>query len=500
MRPYIAALLLVSMLISMSACTSPSEAPTESANFATTAPTEVETTAPSEQTDPVAQQLIPSSTPTQLDISNFHYELKEVGSFITKDDLLFTDQIPLFLERDENDSRIYTLLSHLGEDMIGETCNSYDYFGNGITAIYRKGTEVPTCKLVNIDTGEVYLADDAVQIEQLNERFYYVVYVTERTENRDECFIYFTDQMLSLGPDEDDVLYKGYSRIYDLEKAQFVGNLQGEIPEHWVLANGDTVCIAKSYDLYDVYLDNGSIISDVKNLALTPNGFIQKSNGNCVLYDTELNELCTVPNATPLSLHDPYNHYSDHYFLFGTDWDRKGIIDRNGTMIVPDEYKFLTCYFDDYFIVANDEKKGVYHADGSVLIPVEYDGVFGTEYPGFRMTKEHGDDEETFLYVPGRQVMSISEYHGSPPLLYQYVDGASRTLDYLIPSSGDTLLIKDYENVVGAIVASEQGVMEMIHGTTLIEQDFSRVIGTDEYIYAYKDGMWTVYSWDLLVK
>lgn len=498
MKRYIA-LLLFSTLLWLTACSPSLPDQSEAATVPTSAPAQTESALSPETTAPGIETPIPEA-PVELDVANYHYSLQQVGSFQTKDDLVFSDDLPLLTEKDENGNRLYTLLSHLGEDKMGKTFNNYDYFGNGIAATYLKGSEVPSCSLINIETGEVYLEDGAVQIEQLNERFYYVIYVTEKTENRDEAFIYFTDRMLSLAPDEGDILYKGYAKIYDLKKQEFVGNIEAELSKSNILTCGDTLCVGLSYGKYDVYLDDGTVLTDIPNLYAGLDGIIQRDGQDCIVYDLDMNEQFIVHNADPISLSDLSGYYSTDYFSFERDSYCKGIIDRNGTEIVPAEYKYISYKFDNFFIVkTQDEKYGVYQTDGTLVVPVEYDSIFDCDFPAFYMQKKQ-ESEEKYLFIPGTGTINITGFNGVNSPYYQPVEDSYRDRNYLVYETGETMLIENYEDIFGAMVSSEYGIIELFHGSMLIEEEYSRVIGTKEYIYAYKDGMWTVYSWELILE
>ncbi|MBQ2061288.1 MAG: hypothetical protein II458_01260, partial [Oscillospiraceae bacterium] len=58
--------------------------------------------------------------------------------------------------------------------------------------------------------------DDAYLYRFEEERYLLVVYGTEETKNEDEAFFYATESWFSIQPEDGDVFYKGYAKVYDL--------------------------------------------------------------------------------------------------------------------------------------------------------------------------------------------------------------------------------------------------------------------------------------------
>ncbi len=76
--------------------------------------------------------------------------------------------------------------------------------------------------------------------DSLNDRFVRVVVATEQTDNKDEAILYYTDRMLSLSPDEGDLLFKGIWYVYDLETGKTVEGATGT-NSHNVTAKGNII-------------------------------------------------------------------------------------------------------------------------------------------------------------------------------------------------------------------------------------------------------------------
>lgn len=107
-----------------------------------------------------------------------------------------------------------------------------EYLGSDLYAL-RKNVEgdVNTVALVSA-TGEVLIPHEAASIEWLDSnddtvrRYLKVVYTTGTTDKEEECFIYFTNKIASINISDGDIMYKGYAKLYDTVKHQFVPDFQ----------------------------------------------------------------------------------------------------------------------------------------------------------------------------------------------------------------------------------------------------------------------------------
>ena len=153
----------------------------------TTAPQEQETEPEQTEapTEPeVTEVPVEPITVEEMDIRDISVTVTKVGTMANKDNLSFASDMPVTRVY-EDEVAYYTLYSYMGEDLMGKTYNNFEYFVDGITAAYTYSEEVPQCSLINVNTGETYLEDEACQIEQLSDRLYYVIYATEQPADKD---------------------------------------------------------------------------------------------------------------------------------------------------------------------------------------------------------------------------------------------------------------------------------------------------------------------------
>lgn len=478
MKNILAFVLALVMVASMAACSGGKEPlPTTSATTEANGEATTEAAQPSGETQPA---------PGAVSASGINVTLTEVGT--AKAEPAYFEELPLNVAR-EGENYLFTLLSYQGEDLIGKTYHSYDYFGKGMAVGYTYDGEIPTCELVNADTGEILLADGAAKIEQLSDRFYYVIYATEVTENQDECFIYFTSSLISLTPGEDDVMYKGYGKVYDLEKAQFVPELTIENPGDEAIICGSTVCVETNWYEYDLYLEDGTVIPGIANLNLSDDHMMVYDYDNVTLYDSNFQEITVLKDVSPICDGDGY---SDTYFAFENDDYLNGVIDINGNEILPAKFDGISDYWNGYFVVyGEDSCYGLYDLSGAEVLPCEYDFIYTGEDGPYVEVNTAGD--ASYIYGPGFGLLDVTDLYDDDSCFYKYDENGGS--EYLILSTGEYKTLED-EDIVGPglVYSEEAGFIDVITGETLLAGEFDQVEYTDEYIYILTDGTWTIYQ------
>lgn len=156
----------------------------------------------------------------------YHYEIKKIGEFTADNRLNTHDGIFYSANND-----VITLYGYDG-NVILEGIKNYENIGKGlITTMVDNGSE--NCVgLYGID-GKKLIDNEAAYIKFVScgnfssDRFVEVIYSTGVTNDKDECVLFTTDRTLNLGrPNETDLMYKGYRKIYDLEKESFVDEIE----------------------------------------------------------------------------------------------------------------------------------------------------------------------------------------------------------------------------------------------------------------------------------
>lgn len=458
-----------------------------------------------EQTDPPATEPPATEPPAeelvQLDINNYQITLTKVGTSSDMKDLTFYRDLPA-LRSVEGDYYVYTPLSCKGEDLLGKKVHNYEYFGNGITVLYTYSEDAvaPKCELVNVNTGDVLLSDDAVKIDRISDRFYYVIYVTEQTTNKDECFIYFTDSLFSMSPDDDDVLYKGYAMVFDAQEKQFVEGLKVENPGTDISICGELIAEEISYDTYNLYKPDGTVVaSELEDIYLGTDTLIEYTSNGCTVYDTQLNKLYFVDDVFPISQEFPEDYtlyyYSDDFFSLRDDDYNYSVVDAEGNEVIPTGLNYISDIWKGYVRATDtDDNEGVYFIDGTVVVPFEYDDVsIDSNLPVFTMT-DHEDNE--FMYIPGVGTIALEEdlFHGTSGYYRYTEEGNYDDYDYLIYATGEMATFHDASDVSAGLICCEDGIVELIHGTTLLEGDFDYAMSNGEYLYVMEEDTWVAYQ------
>lgn len=506
MRKYVKLIALVLAMLMLCACGGGNNDETKEP-VQTTAPavnhepeqTEPEKTEP-EETEPV-ETTLPQSTDvpadpvsvSEMDLSEFNVTVNQVATVSYSDDLKFRTEMPVY-RTIENEIYYYTLLSAKCEDLIGKAYNNYDYFGDGLTAAYVYSESVPQCSLINVNTGEIYLSDDACQIEQLSDRFYFVIYATEQTDSREDAFIYFTDRMFSLAPEEGDILYKGYAKIFDLEQGGFVGDLILEEP-YDIAVCGGLICVEIDWYTSDVYAADGTCIADdVESITVCQDMMVQETDEGVVIYDSEFNRLRTLPDCEVMDEDGPvYPNYSGKFLKVRDEnsglW---GVIDMGGNVMMEGRFATISGAYGDYIMagkeIGDDWMYGVYLADGTEILPCTYDGIYADD--DLPVLHCYDAEDNDFIYVPGFGSVDVTDY--SRDGLVYYVNPEEGNYDarsYLVYATGEMADYTDSEVLCQLLVYSEEaGLVEMIHGQTLIPAEdfgYDRIIDTEEYLYCF---------------
>lgn len=516
MKKLRAILAMLMVILTLCACgsagsgeTTPAPETTQASDPAATEQTPAPETEPVEQTQPEAPPVSPSEV-NELSIFDVNVSLTEVGIIEQPEDLSFGWDLPLSRESD-GEVYIYTLYSYMGESLMGTTYHNYDYFSDGITAAYRYVDDdtVPQCSLINVNTGEVYLDDGACKIEPLSERVYYVIYTTEQTDNVDEAFIYFTDSMFSMGPGEDDILYKGYAKLFDLETGSFVGDLVFEEPHDIAVCADESIVVEIDWYTSDVYSMDGTLLADdVDSITVCQDVMVQDLDEGAAVYDSGFNRLKLIPDAEVLDEESRvYPFYSNRYLkVRDADSYQYGVVDMNGNWMLEAEYPIISKTFRDYvFVGTKDEEHNYYYglclADGTEILPCIYDSVRADD--DLPMIHYQDMDEVDYLYIPGVGSFCCEDYNKDDLIYYTIPnedDYSTRT--YLVYGTGETVTYTDADIVAPLLLLCEDGLMEMINGEILIsaeEFDYDRVFSTGEYLYGYDwdEDRITVYQFDI---
>ncbi len=427
-------------------------------------------------------------------IALYHYKLTEIGTFSNIERLAFSGDMPVI--RETIDGEIVDFLySYTGELKISSGCNSYTYLGNGFTAMYDYNGIVPTARLVNVYTGEIILEDNSMAlVEKLSDRYCYIIHITEEVTENDNYFVCFSGLYISDGF----AFFEGYGRVYDLQERKFIDNLIVTDPrsDYIPLAIGTTVFCKVRTNTYDIYQENGTVTSNVENVYLTKNGFIQTKDDNLVLYDYDYNTIAHVKNAKPfMEFGADGLIYSESYFNRGAYLNDQ-VVDINGNEIIPGTFKEVKIN-NDYIVVKNDDNmEQLYLGDGSLLLSEEYMYMNSIKTLPLLKLSSSTNSSIKYLYVPGCGIFDISDYWVDDLFYYK---GDYKQYDFMVLATGETMRLTNSKTLIGTLmVDSDQGLIELINGTTVLEKGYDFVTATGEHLYVLHNDTWTVYQYELV--
>ncbi len=383
----------------------------------------------------------------------------------------------------------YTIFSFDGQDKLGEPVHAYTNCGNGvvITTVYTPAG--PVRKLVNVNTGEVYLADDAATISKVNDRFYYVTYITEETDNEDECFVYATKvddnvQMhtsLNL-PAEGEVMYKGYAKIFDLQTGQFVKGLRIEDRETEAQGYKNTLCLHSDTG-WSFYSADGSLLAEkMTNVLFGEELIIRQIREGCEIYDADLNKVSFLEGAEYIG--GTNGRCSDRYFEYKEN-DRVGVMKITGEKLTEPVYKYAIEAYGDYIVCKNDDETvTIVYGDGSVVVP-------GGAYKNAKITDNlpaiYLNSSEQYTYWFGGTLLENVTINTD-------LVAKRNPNEFLIYSTGEWTEFENAKVLSNGLLRTEEGIVDVFTGSVLLPGEFEAVMGSDEYLYIYNDGLWTVYS------
>ena len=324
----------------------------------------------------------------------------------------------------------YDLLNIHGETIVEDIAGAEKLFGNYVVATKKnadveeknlkgiftvEGDEILSCQAASISLPETSVSTDY--------RYLKVIFVTEKTDKTDECILYFTDSMFSISPSPDDVMYKGYYKIFDVKNKKFVGDLEFTGHDSYSLKQcGDSFFVIED-GIYAQYDENGKVLNTGDEYSLNgvaDNCFVfRDSDGNYVISDDQGRE-------TFRSKQTIYTiSRSDHGYLTIHDGneDVEYVIDKNGNRV--SDFAFSDSpseEHNDVFTYRNDSNEyRIVKADGTLI--AETIGYVTYEAPGYYLV-ETGLSEYALYGKEGVVAEGIKE------------DGY-----YLVHSNGEKLLV-----------------------------------------------------------
>lgn len=428
---------------------------------------------------------------------NYRYKLKEVGSFAGgKNDVSFQYDGAIGFNSDGDPQ----LLGLDGKPLLdGAAIRGIDYWADGYFLVALDVDDVNNVGLVSIKDGLVIPAEAATLTYATENpedaRFVEVIYATEETDNKDECFVYSTDRMFSLGAEEGDTMYKGYAKVFDLEAGAFVDNVE--------ITNGSRNAMK---DLGDAFV-------------------VEDEDGTYTMYDASGKEVWST---------DYYPDFGTHSLAFSSDGMYR-IIDATGTETFATEgYLRSLTSTDDLYILNQDDTDYVIDSHGNVVLENTYEQVID-EHDGLFCVKL--DESTTAIVDATGKVLTddVEEYTATALIpgivtykngagkrclclsdgrLIEDIDGSMSDIDFYQDDNHLVIKTGGYDVTLASVTVLDRALIrghadsssslyslyDLFTGKELLDASYETINWAGGYVYAFKDGTWTVYEAKLALK
>ncbi len=326
-------------------------------------------------------------------------------------------------------------------------------------------------------------------------RFLPVIYAAEQTDNEDEAIIYFTDRLITLAPGEDDILYKGCAKILDVREKRLVEGLEYDrFSKYDFMDLGESFAYEEDNHITIYGPDGGVIWEHDGYMGSSCRDAITVSyDGASHIIDASGKETFSAQSVSVLDAE------KDLFKMYGEDGETA--IDMNGNKLsaaLPLIYDVDCGYYR-----LEDEDTGTYYladADGNPLEEnVDYLNEVVGGYGYIRW-----EDDTTGLVTPDGIVKDVEDQYSSKLLF-------SRGDDCVVLNHPDqTLNLPEDTDRVDALCPAlikyrvspsdgsndAYGLIDGFTGEELLPAEYKDIYAVSGYIFAEKDGVYDVYSFE----
>ncbi len=399
---------------------------------------------------------------------------------VSKDDKVYITDVAGRIVEDQE----YYDADMLFDDLLKVRKNDPDNYPNVCGVVKRDGTEVFPCS--------------ASIIETLNSRFLAVTIGTQQVQNKDDAFFYITDRMISLDADDDDLLYAGYTQIYDMERKAFVGDFKNDKPGAKIYAIGDILYYQASFrDPVKIMNADGEELAsgDYSYEPSWGNCLLRKDgDDSCTVLDPELKEIAQL-NYLPDKIYGEGKCYSDNekaddgkYYSHLYD-EKKNLISDHAYLYAPNVCGNLLY---ERSSSSSGTKGSIYTMDGTKVIDGEMEIESVTEMDGGFLLLKDGDNK-ILIYPDGSmsETFTVGGYasfaSNGEKEAFIVDQGKTEALGNKLDSLGCPW-------IVGDIDSKKEALFSLIDGTQLLPYEYDQIQYANGYIYADKEGIREVYK------
>lgn len=475
----------LSLVLGLFGCGSGSSEPTSPAK---TEEAPAEEAADSDES--AAQSEVGSFKKMKLAGSAYHYELENVGSFAGE---RYDVQVQYkgAIGFDGDDAQLIGLD---GKPMLdGQAIAGIEYLANGIYMVALDSEEMNNVGLVSLSDGLLIPCETAKVVTKTEDpadaRFLEVIYATEETDNQDEAFIYSTDAMISFKPEEGDILYKGYAKVFDLEKRAFVDGVQIDNASPTAMKDlGDAFVVEGTDGTYTMYDARGKELWSSSGYPSVNSHTLSVSDGGAYTI-IDATGKASFTSSEPIG---QFTNADDLYTISGSDAER--VIDSTGNLVLKDPQEDVIGEYGGLFVVKEGDTTKIIDSKGKVFADDVEEFTVNQRLPGI-LSYKNLDGKQALCFTDGR-IVEIGDNYASDLVCKDGED------NYLVLSKGDfSLKLASTETLgIGLISGrsdaslSTRGLYDLFTGEMLLDESYESIDWAGGYIYAFKEGTWSVYE------
>lgn len=411
------------------------------------------------------------------------------------------------------DDNKYQLLNYQGVNALGESYDYVEQFANGAWLVYQADKGINCCGLVKAD-GTVLIPVSAAIIQAVRGsdgayRFVEVIYATEEVADEKDAFLFATNRLVALSPEEGDKLYAGYALFFDMENSRFVGDLKRADKtetSYDVRAFGDKLFFSKRQALFDA---NGVAVAELSRYAYIDNGMLidRGDDGSYSVYDSDMKKIASFQEMPDrLCFGGQLLAYRDY------DADRTIIRNRDGVQVSDLPFKYLSGEYGSFLYGYDSEDHYmVIDRTGKTLIDDQAGVTYVSEEPLGLLGLDFADKTEGLLFPDG----TIIKGEERRDLLVGVPGKTDGTVAVLVLKDKDFTLQLDsdiscdsalYSNNLAPVFCAgmKNGVatlFNVVDGKALLQSDYPYAYDAfhyaDGYIYARQGETFEIYKVDV---
>lgn len=347
---------------------------------------------------------------------------------------------------------------------------------DGICVVGIAGTNQTLLGVVDAVAEKELAPCEAVTVSPLSDRFVMLAYATGTGTADDHVF--------AIGStDGESYYYKGYGKILDLQKGEFIPNLElttrKELQD--TSAVGNVIFVEKDSLITDVYGADGTFMGTYEYIYAYPQSGIalQFAENSVCVYDENMNLVSTLPKRDYGETYDAVEGSSELLIHRGKkdngeEW--YSVIDLTGKALTA-EYKWITSvYYNGFMHVTKDGVSCIVDFAGNTIIS-DFMTASYVE-PGYFMINQNN---EYYVYdLTGKKLndVALSEARFGTTLK----DDSGKLFIF---ETGETLAVEGrIEKLTGSLVLIGSNVYDVITGKIVLS-DVDACLATGGNLYVW---------------